>query len=240
MSRRVAGGVVVALLVAGFAITGTASSAAASDGSIPVQVADFLSSGLTARLSDLYGPNGRGKGIRFDSTTTFASTSRVFEFAPEFASGTRTFSTANPGIPVRRINEWVTVVSVAKSVVGVATVSYSTGTGAVLTTFAPDHTLAAALPRLAATAELVHDGAHHAWDSLLGETITPIEAGSTGLTAQTSLAGYPRAPKQTAAAPRKSQGIDPGVAAGAISLTLVVIIIALVLLLPRRKRSPLP
>lgn len=235
MFRRPTSAVVAALLALGFSLTGAATSAAASDGSIPVQVSQFLGEGLTARLSDLYGPGKGGTGIAFNSTTAYGSTSRVFEFAPGFVSKARTFSTADPAILARRIDEWVTVVSVDKTPVGVATVSYSTAGGAVLTTFAPDLTLAAALPRLAATAQLVHDGAHDAWGSLAGDTITPIEAGSTGLTAPTSLASYPRAPTMTTA--KQPAGVDPGVAAGAITLILIVVIIALVLLWPRRKRT---
>jgi hypothetical protein len=234
--RRAASAVVAALLALGFGLTGAATSAAASDGSIPVQVSQFLSEGLTARLSDLYGPGTGGTGIAFNSTTAYGSTSRVFEFAPGYVSKARRFSTADPAILARRVDEWVTVVSVDKTPIGVATVSYSTAGGAVLTTFTPDLTLAAALPKLAATAQLVHDGAHHAWGSLAGDTITPIEAGSTGLTAATSLASYPRAPTTTTAA-KQPAGVDPGVAAGAISLILVVVIIALVLLWPRRKRT---
>jgi hypothetical protein len=234
MFRRAARAGVAALLALGFAVTGAATSAAASDGSIPVQVSQFLSEGLTARLSDLYGPGTGGTGIAFNSTTAYGSTSRVFEFAPGFVSKAREFSTADPAILARRIDEWVTVVSVDKTPVGVATVSYSTAGGAVLTTFAPDLTLAAALPKLSATAQLVHDGAHHAWGSLAGDTITPIDAGSTGLTAPISLASYPHAPTTPA---KQAATVDPGVVAGAITLILIAVIIALVLLWPRRKRT---
>jgi hypothetical protein len=234
MFRRAASAVVAALLAVGFALTGAATSAAASDGSIPVQVSQFLGEGLTARLSDLYGPGTGGTGIAFSSTTAYGSTSRVFEFAPGFVSKARTFSTADPAILARRVDEWVTVVSVDKIPVGVATVSYSTAGGAVLTTFAPDLTLAAALPKLAATAQLVHDGTHHAWGSLAGDTITPIEAGSTGLTAPISLASYPHA---TTTAAKQAAGVDPGVVAGAITLILIAVIVALAVLWPRRKRT---
>jgi hypothetical protein len=238
MPNRLVAGAIAALLLAGVSVGVVAPAASASDGSTPVQVTNFLDQSLTSRLADLYGPNASGKGVHFDSTTAYSATSRVFVFAQDFVDGQATFSTSSPAIAARRINEWVAVVSVRKAAVGVVTVKYSSKTGPELVTFAPDLTLAAALPKLAATSQLVRDTSHRAWGSLTNDSIAPIEAGTTGLTGAASLADYPRPTVKKAEAP-KAVGIDPGVAAGALTLALVILVIALAVLLPRRKKEPL-
>jgi hypothetical protein len=238
MPNRLVAGAIAALLLAGVSVGITAPAASASDGSTPVQVSNFLGEALTSRLADLYGPNASGKGVRFDATTAYSATSRVFVFAPDFVDGKATFSTSSPAIAARRINEWVAVVSVQKAPVGVVTVKYSSKTGPQLVNFAPDLTLAAALPRLGATSQLVHDTAHRAWGSLTVDSITPIEAGTTGLSGAASLADYPR-PTAKKTDVSKAVGIDPGVAAGALTLALVILVIALAVLVPRRKKEPL-
>jgi hypothetical protein len=225
----------LAVLLAGGLLASGATAASASNGSTPVEVTDFIATGLVAQLTDLYGPDGSGGGIDFASGSTMTSTSRVFLFTDDFLAGAKTDA------PVHRINEWATVVSVAKKVVGVATVDFTSGRdGASLAGFVTDPALAAALPKLGPAVSLVHDAEHAAWFSLAGTTLTPIVAGKSPVSAATPLASYPRLIVQKADASPVVEAIDPGVAAGGITLLLVVVVIALILFLPRRKRDPLP
>jgi hypothetical protein len=238
MHKRTAIAAMAGLFLVGAAVLGGVSTASASDGSAPVQVTTFIGPQLTASLAEFYGPGANGTGIKFDSSTSFAATSRIFAFTPAFVAGKTVFSTASPAVPARRLNEWATAVTVDKKLVGVATVAYSSEGGPRLLSFAPDLTLAAALPKIPADAQLVRDRAHKAWGSLSDGAVVPIEAGTTGLTATTSLADYPR-PKAPDAVKAANTGLDTGVVAGAITLVLIVVIVALVVLVPRRRRSPL-
>ncbi|HEX4401058.1 MAG TPA: hypothetical protein VHZ98_07000 [Galbitalea sp.] len=238
MRRRLLLGALTGALLVVMGIISGAGSAAASEGSAPVQVADFVGAPLTAKLAEFYGPDASGGGVKFNATTTYSTTYRIFAFTPEFDSGTVKFTKDGDAVAARRLNSWLTGVTVDKKLVGVARVGYSVTTGAELISFSPDTQLAVALPALPAAAELIHDTAHKAWMSLTGTTVAPIESGSTNLTTATSLDAYPRA-----AASGSKTGtalvLDPGVIGGAITLVLIAVIIGLVLLLPRRSRTPL-
>lgn len=211
---------------------GAAAPAAASRGSVPVEVTAYLADGLEAQLVDLYGRDAAGGGIEFDDSTMASDTTRVFEFTADYLAGAETET------PVRRLNEWVAIVSVAEEVVGVATVIIPADRELPeLSLFAPEPALAAALAGLPAEAALVRDSPNAAWYSLVDDRLTAIEPGDSGLDGSISLAGFAAALSYPQSAVPQRADIVPGVIIGAVTLLAGLVAVAMLLLVARRRRA---
>jgi hypothetical protein len=209
-----------------------APAAFAADGSTPVEVTNFIASGLMAQLEDVYGGGTGSHALTLDNSTTFSNTTRIFAFTDSFVHGDAR------AIAARRLNEWISVVSTAKKPVGVATVVLSQEISAPgLSNFEPDLALAGALPRLAPTARLVRDDAHHAWFSFDGSVLTPIVTGDSGISGAVTLAKYLGEVHAAPVHPAIRTGVDAGVLVGAstILVTMIAVVVALVML--RRARA---
>ena len=159
--------------------------AAATDGSVPAVVADYIATDLADALNEFYGPGTDGDGILFEDSTAYSSTSRVWAWTAEFEAGIADEPAE------RRLNEWVTVVSVREVVVGVATVSIDPVTnGPQLAHFLASPELAAALGGVGATSRLLRDIERGAWLAVEGETVSAVVAGRSGITEPTTVAAY--------------------------------------------------
>ena len=237
MSRkRVGRAIAVLIAVAVVPFTGVAS-ASATEGSVPTEVANYLSTDLTADLTEFYGPGAGGTGIAFDATTTAAPASRVFEFTAKFSAGVDSEPVA------RRLNQWISVISLADVAIGVATVGIDDATvEPELADFVPSPGIAAALGTLPVTGMLVRDIPRGAWLLVDGDTVTPLVAGTSGLTAPTTVAAYrtvvatAAAEDSRAAAPL--DGSPSGLLIAGVLLLAIVAVVALESFYPswRRRR----
>ena len=212
----------------------TASPASATDGSIPKVVADYISTDLVDALTEFYGPGADGDGTLFDASTTYSATSRVWAWTPEFEAGIADKPAE------RRLNEWVTVVSVGEVVVGVATVSIDPVTGGPqLANFLASPELAAAISGVGATSMLLRDVEREAWLAVEGNTVSPVVVGLSGLSAPSTVAAY-RA-RMVVAQPGTQPAVAQPVSADGVLIVglaagLVVVVLALERF--RRRRGP--
>ena len=237
MSRKRVGRTLAVLLaVAAVPFTGVAS-ASATEGSVPAEVANYLSTDLPADLTEFYGPGAGGSGIPFDETTKAAPASRVYEFTAGFSAGIDSEPVA------RRLNQWVSVVSLAGAPVGIATVGINDATvEPELADFSPSPGITAALTTLPETGMLVRDTPRGAWLLVDGDTVTPLFAGSSGLTAPTTVAAYRTlVAKAAAAADLAAAPVDEspnGLVIAGVLLLAIVLVLALESFYPswRRRR----
>lgn len=231
--RRVVAGAVLAV---GIAIAG-APAAAASQGSVPAEVVAYAKDpdGLLARLDDLFGVDAGGDGIEFDETAGVGQLNRVFVFTPAFLAGEATET------PVERANEWTAPIELRGEPLGLATIWINQSTvDPELADFVGDPELATALADVPADAYLVRDSQHDAWFTLVGEDLTLLVPGSTGLDAPTTLAAYQRwlADEQAATEPVQRSQVS-GLAITVIVVSALVVVAVIVLPLVRdlaRKR----
>ena len=173
------------LLALALTLAPAASPASATDGSVPAVVSDYISTDLAAALNEFYGPGTDGDGTLFEDSTSYSSTSRVWEWTAEFEAGVA------GDTPDRRLNEWVTVVSVRSVVVGVATVSIDPVTNAPqLASYLASPPLAAALAGVPATSRLLRDVRREAWLAVDGEMVTAVVVGRSGLGAPSTVEAY--------------------------------------------------
>ena len=223
--RRLAAALLTGLLLL------AATPAAATDGSIPRVVSDYIASDLAAALTEYYGPDANGGGTLFEDPTTYSSTSRVWAWTPGFEAGIEDEPTE------RRLNEWVTVVSVREVVVGVATVSIDPVTDAPqLAGFLASPELAAAISAVPATSRLLRDVEREAWLAVEGESVSAVVVGRSGLTAPATVASY-RARVAVA-----QPGVQPAVAEpvsidGLIVVGAAFVLVVVALALWRRRTS---
>lgn len=215
----------------------TASPAAATDGSIPKVVNDYISADLADALNEFYGPGTDGDGTLFDDSTTYSATSRVWAWTPEFEAGIADQPSE------RRLNEWVTVVSVRQVVIGVATVSIDPVTGGPqLASFLASPELAAAISGVGATSMLLRDVDREAWLAVEGDTVSPVVVGLSGLAAPTTVAAYRAriAVVQPGAQTALAQPVSAdGVLIVGLAILLVVVLLAIEAFLPFwRRRTP--
>lgn len=212
-----------------------AAPATASEGSVPAEITRYAAEGMVADLADLYGPGAGGTGIDFDETTTASAPLRVFVFTDDYLAGTETDA------PTRRLNEWVTAISVADVVVGLATVGIADdATEPSLIVFDPDAETATAVGAVPADAALVRDAPVGAWLALTGESLAPLVAGESGLTSATTLVDYQRnAPDRSSALVGPAgtgDAMTSGFVIAGIVLVVVVVTIVLLALVPKRPR----
>ena len=206
MSRIAAAALAALALSLGVALPASAAG-------VPGVITTYIANDLIDDLNEFYGPGQQGAGLLFTNSTTTTAPDRVLGFTP-----------AGTDPAVRRLNRWVTVIEIDESIVGVATISIeplSNEPQLDLYLASPDFgTVIAALPD---GAQLVNDAEREAWFSLEGETLTPLVAGTSGVSEPIALDAYlPTTPTDAAAAP--STAPDGLMIAG---LILVLIVLAL-------------
>jgi len=231
-----------------------AAPATASESPVPEEVAAYFSADLIPRLADLYGPSADGEsGIDFDEETTLiGDITRVMVWTEAFRAGEKTDRA------VELSNTWVAAVSrvdgdaaessdaegegaeVVAEQLGLATVWISPYTSAPeLANFVPSDTLGDALSAAPEGSMLVYDEEYDAWFALNGDQLKPLAHGASAVSgaamsltdAQQSLWKQLETLPQT----RTNQGF---VVAG-LTLAFVVLLLAVFVLVPDRRRSVL-
>lgn len=232
MSRRVA----LAALLALAAMLACGQAAAASQGSVPAEVAAYAAdpAGLLAAVDDVAGVGGNGQGIAFDDTAKVGQLNRVFVFTPAFLAGEETET------PIERVNEWSAPIELGGKPLGLATIWINPASVAPeLGTFEVGATIGAALTDVPADAFLIRDASHGAWFTLVGEHLAPVVAGTSGFDAPTTLASYQEfLLEEAAVVPEAPQSIAPVLATVVIVVSaLVIAVVLLVPVLRERRRS---
>lgn len=200
---------------------------------MPSEVRSYVADGsLVAQLNDVYGVSAAGEGIDFDDTTKPGAIERVHVWSAELRAGLQTEH------PVDLLNEWIVPVAVADAPVGVATVWINPSTvRPELASFETDAELATALSAVPDGSSLVHDVESAAWFALAADgTLTPLVAGSTGLSTPVPLddvAILPAADGEVAAGGDPNTGV--GFAVAVVLVLLAVIVVALIV--PGRSRA---
>ncbi|MEP6842835.1 MAG: hypothetical protein ABJA11_04890 [Pseudolysinimonas sp.] len=219
-----AGGLGLALVSAG--------AASASLGSVPAEVSVYVSSGaMVARLNDVYGPNASGTaGIKFDDTTKPGPISRVYEWTDARLANRPTDH------PVQLTNNWVVPITIGGKSVGLATIWINPQTvEPELASFVPTASLGTALDAVPATAALVRYDRFSAWLALADGTVTPLVAGTSGLTAPVPVESLKLSP--TTPAPMATTEPNTGLALAIGIVALIAVIIVVALLMPRARRA---
>ena len=224
-----------ALIVAAVLVTGLAAPAQATEGSVPIEVADFATApdGLIAGLEDFFGPGADGTGIDFDDTTVIGTVDRVFAFSPDWLAGAETDA------PVVLANQWTAPVSVGGKDLGVAVIWINpTTVRPQLADFVADPSFAAALADAPAEAWIVSDPPRGAWFVLAPPALTALVSGTSGVTGLTRLAAYQA--DVTAQKPVAVEGPNLGSALSIATIVGVALIVVLALLVPlvwRRRKA---
>jgi len=219
----------LAMLALGLALV-PAGAASASLGSVPAEVTAYVTSGaMVARLNDVYGPNASGTaGIKFDDTTKAGPISRVYEWTSERLANHPTDH------PVQLTNNWVVPITIGGKSVGLATIWINPQTiDAELAEFTPSAELGTALTTVPATAALVRDPATAAWLALADGKVTPLIAGTSGLTGPVPVASLKLAPAKPPVAATTEPNTGLALAIGILGLLVIVILVAL--FFPRRR-----
>ncbi len=233
-----------------------AAPAVAAEPQLPEEVDTYFSAELIPRLADLYpeSPDG-SNGIDFDEeTTVIGDITRVMVWTEDFRVGEKTDHA------VELSNTWVAPISrvdaeaaadekkesddeggeVVAEPLGVASVWISPYTKfPELASFVPSDALGPALEAAPEGSMLVHDAEHDAWFALSGDQLTPLAQGPSAVSGQAmSLADAQQSLWQqleTLPQPRTNQGF---VVAG-LTLAFVVLLLAIFVLVPDRRRSAL-
>lgn len=223
---------VIGLTAAAFGLAlGAAGAASASLGSVPAEVTAYVTTGpMVARLNDVYGPNASGTaGIKFDDTTKPGPISRVYEWTADRLANRPTDH------PVQLTNNWVVPITIGGKSVGLATIWINPQTvDAELADFTPSAQLGTALTSVPATAALVRDTTTGAWLALADGTVTPLVAGTSGLTGPVPVDSLKLSPPHPAS-PATEPNTGLALAIGLVGLVVIVILVAL--LLPRARRT---
>lgn len=225
---------VAAAVLAAFGLLAGGQAASASEGSVPVEVTMYATAkdGMVAKLNDVFGIGGKGSGIDFNDTTTAGPLSRVFAWTPEFLAGGST------DVPVERLNEWVTTISIDDKVVGFATIWINDATvEPELATFTRGVALGTALLTVPADATLVRDDLGGAWFTLTGTDLTPLDSGTSGVDAVTPLASYQKVLAGERPADLTPADPNQGLVFGGITLAAVVVLVVVTLVLLSRRRA---
>jgi hypothetical protein len=229
---RWAGRIILALLAAllGGAFVGQAASAA--EPPVPEDVTAYFATGLVPRLADLYG-SGAGTDAAFDETTKVGTIHRLLAWTPDFLAGKKTDA------PTQLTNTWIAPVT-AKSgtILGLAAVWINPGSDVVeLADFSRGSALVDALGRAPKDTLLIDDAVQQAWFATDGKTLTPLVVGTSKTTASLTPAEYQTLLRTKAAPAAPSQTTtNPGLLIAGITLGVVVVLLAVFILLPGRKR----
>lgn len=224
-----------AMAVAIAACVGAVPAALATEGSVPGEVSRYAADpdGMLPRLNDVFGVGADGQGIDFDDTTKAGPISRVFVWTDDFLAGARTDS------PIELVNEWVTGISINEKPIGVATIWINQSTVAPeLADFVRGVDFAVALSDLPADASLVHDPAREAWFTLVGTALTPVVAGTSGISGPTTVSVFQNLIlNRTDVAAPVAPAIDPTIVIGGAAIAIAIIVIVVALMLPRSRRK---
>lgn len=213
----------------------SAAPAAASQGSVPADVAAFAAdpAGLRAQLDDLYGLDAAGEGIAFDDTTKAGGLSRVWDFTPDFAAGVA------DARPVQLSNTWATPITIADQPVGLAVIWINQGSARPeLADFSADAGLATAVAAVPDKAALVRDPAAGAWFGFEQDQLTPLVAGDSGVEAPVAIADYQSTltGRGDAAAGTGSRSVL-GTAVAVIVVSVLIILAVLLVPVARRRAA---
>ena len=223
--------VIAMVVLATAAVFATGSAANALDEPrVPENVGQYFASGLMPRLAELFGAKA-GAEVVFDSATKVGGIHRVLTWTTTFLSGAKTDE------PTRLTNNWVAQVTAADgTIAGVATVWINPASDqAELADFSPGPALATALGTAPTGTLIIRDDSRSAWFATDGTTLTPLVTGSSGVSAATTPAGYQRqfslvAPVTAESAP------NLGLLIAVVVLGIVVVVLAVFVLLPDRRR----
>ena len=229
------------------------ASAAGVTGAVPGEVVRYIADGLIEDLDEFYGLGIDGSGTDFTEATAVGAT-RVFSFTDDFLAG----NAEEPA--VRRLNEWVTVVTVGTAPadqvpVGVALVSIDPVTvSPQLSSFTASADFGTVIAALPETATLVRDSARSAWFSLDGETpeasetpetpaaqeLTPVVSGTSRVTEPIALAEYRDVvahwPTSEPSPGRDEPTPRDGLILVGLALALIVLLVAVEAFLPSWRR----
>jgi hypothetical protein len=200
---------------------------ARADNQVPEQVSGYFATGLVPRLIDLYGADA---GSTAD--TKAGQISRVHEWTAPFLAGTPT------KIPTQVTNSWVAPVFVKDRPLGLAIVWINPATDlAELAEFTAGSRIVSALAARPADAVLLRDEDHAAWFALADDTLTPLVTGTSGVRTPTPVRDY-QASLTHSTAPAPAPPVNQGLLIAGITLGVVVVLLAVFVLLPDRRRRP--
>jgi hypothetical protein len=227
--RRAAVAVLLSGLFAALAL-GPAGTASASLGSVPAEVAAYVANGgMVTRLNNVYGKNASGAGVDFNATTKAGAISRVYEWTSTRLTNVKTDH------PVQLTNNWVVPITIADKPVGLATIWINPQSAAPeLANFDQIPGLAKALEAVPATAALVRDTTTHAWLALDAGTVTPLIAGTSGLSTPAAVDSLTLSAGATPATPRQPAA---GLVLAIFGVGGVVAVLLVALLLPRGRAA---
>jgi hypothetical protein len=225
-------------LIVFFGLVVGSKSAVADGADVPEQVSAYFATGLVPRLADLYTSGAKdGATAPFDATAKVGTIRRLSAWTAAFSAGRSTDT------PTELTNDWVAPVSdKSGTVLGLATVWINPGSDLPeLADFVLGSTLVAAVDTAPATMRLVHDSDHSAWFATDGKKLVPLVAGTSGLGAESTVADYQKLRGAKTTEPvGTSAAANPGLVFAGVTLGVVVLLLAVVILLPGRKRRDGP
>ena len=227
MARKTA----AVILLAAAAFFGSATAASALDEPrVPENVGQYFSSGLVPRLANLFGAKA-GAEVVFDSSAKVGAIHRVLVFTTAYLSGAKTAE------PTQITNSWVAPISAADgTVAGVATVWINPASSQPeLADFSTGAALATALATAPPGTLLIRDDSRSAWFATDGKTLTSLISGSSGIATTTTPDAYQRQFTLTSPASVESAP-NGGLLIAVLVLGVVVVLLAVFVLLPDRRR----
>lgn len=232
MTVRTMGRVVACVGALAFVMMFVPSANAADLPKTPQPVAEYFADGLIPRLINLYGSgNGVTTGVDFDATTKVGTISRVREWTPDYLAG----HTSDD--PTRLTNNWVAPVSVRDKVLGLATVWINPSTNQPELASFDNAELARQIAAAPQGSALIHDPAREAWFALVKDSLFTLVPGSSGVTGATTPGAYQRLISTLAP---EEQAKPTGVAIAALVLGVVILGVAIFVLLPLKRTTPMP
>lgn len=228
MPRRILAIVILAL--AGVTATGQ-SATALDEPRVPQQVAAYFATGLVPRLADLFGAKA-GAEVVFDATDRVGRVHRVLAWTSAYLAGARA------GDPTELTNDWIADVTTSDgTVAGLATVWINPASDLPeLADFVPGTALAAAIAAAPTGTLIIRDVSHSAWFATDGTTLTPLVSGTSGVTAPTTAAAYQRQFSLASPTVPAGAGSHGGLLIALLVLGIVVVLLAVFVLLPDRRR----
>ena len=219
------------ILLAAAAFFGSATAASALDEPrVPENVGQYFTSGLVPRLANLFGAKA-GAEVVFDSSAKVGPIHRVLVWTTAYLSGAKTAE------PTQITNSWVAPISAADgTVAGVATVWINPASSQPeLADFSIGPALATALATAPPGTLLIRDDSRSAWFATDGKTLTPLISGSSGIATITTPDAYQRQFTLTSPASVESAP-NGGLLIAVLVLGVVVVLLAVFVLLPDRRR----
>jgi hypothetical protein len=229
---------IAALLIVFFGLVVGSKSAVADGADVPEQVSAYFATGLVPRLADLYLAGAKeGETAPYDATAKVGTIRRLSAWTADFSAGKSTET------PTELTNQWVAPVSdKSGTVLGLATVWINPGSDLPeLADFDPGARLVTALGKAPATMGLVHDSDRSAWFATDGKKLVPLVAGTSGLVAESTIADYQKVLRANPVKPAgEPAAANPGLVFAGVTLGGVVLLLAVIILLPGRKRRDGP